>query len=65
MLKNYHDIHLLGSDASIVVKSDVDDDGIVYVHNRENVRKFEVDQVFGPSSTQQEVSILGKVALYK
>ena len=46
---------LLGSDASVVVDSDVDDDSLVHIHNRGSVKTFEVDKVFGPNSTQQEV----------
>ena len=46
---------LLGSDATLVVHEDNEDDGIVGVENRGNLKKFEVDKVFGPRSTQQEV----------
>lgn len=38
-----------------MVESDSDDDSIVYVHSRGNMKKFGVDKVFGPNSTQEEV----------
>lgn len=48
----------LGCDASVVVNPDKEDDSIVYVENRGNLKRIEVDRVFGPGSTQQEVSSL-------
>ena len=48
----------LGSDASVAVKVDTEDDGIVHVENRDIIKTFEMDKVFGPSSSQQEVRIV-------
>lgn len=53
-----NDSTLVGPDASIVVECDKEDDGIIYVLNRGNLKKFEVDKVFGPRSSQQEVIIV-------
>lgn len=39
----------------IVVHPDKEDDSIVHVQNRGNEKPFEVDRVFGPRSTQNEV----------
>ena len=43
-----------GSNTTIVVHPDRDDDGLLYVH-RGNRKVFEMDKVFGPDSKQEEV----------
>lgn len=41
----------------MVVEPDADDDGILCVLNRGNWKRFEMDKVFGPSSTQEQVGV--------
>lgn len=48
---------LAGSPAAIVVEPETDDDGILCVFNRDSWRRYEVDRVFGPSSTQEQVGV--------
>ena len=50
-------VHLTGSPAAIVVEPETDDDGILHVFNRDIWKRFEVDRVFGPSSTQEQVGV--------
>ena len=50
-------LHLTGSLATVVVEPETDDDGILCVFNRDSWRRFEVDKVFGLSSTQEQVSV--------
>lgn len=41
----------------MVVNPDIEDDSIVCVQNRGDLKTFEVDRVFGPRSTQREVIV--------
>ena len=45
----------LGSDSSKVVEVDNEDDSLVCVENRGGVKIFQMDKVFGPKSSQQQV----------
>ena len=49
--------YLIEADACIAVNPDKEDDSIVHVQNRGNTKSFEVDKVFGPKSTQNEVTV--------
>ena len=44
-----------GSPAALVVEPDSDDDGLLRVYNRNTWKNFEMDKVFSPSSTQEQV----------
>lgn len=44
-----------GSQAAIVARVDQEDDGILHVHSKGTLKIFELDRVFGPQSSQQEV----------
>jgi len=44
-----------GSQAAIVARVDQEDDGILYVHSKGTSKIFELDRVFGPQSSQEEV----------
>ena len=44
-----------GTQASVVVQPDRDDDGVVRVITKGTWKVFELDKVFGPMSTQMEV----------
>ena len=46
-----------GEQSQVIVDYDAEDDGVVYVEHRGNVKAFEVDKVFRPSSTQTEVRV--------
>ena len=39
----------------MVVEAETEDDGILRVFNRSSWKIFEMDKVFGPSSTQEQV----------
>ena len=47
-----------GSAAAVVVKPDTEDDGALSVLSHGSWRRFEMDKVFGPSSTQEQVSAI-------
>lgn len=44
-----------GSQAAIVARLDQEDDGILHVHSKGTSKIFELDRVFGPQSSQEEV----------
>lgn len=44
-----------GDQSQIVTDYDLEDDGVIYVEHRGNTKAFEVDKVFRPDSTQEEV----------
>lgn len=44
-----------GSQAAVVVQVDAVDDGVLYVHSKGAWKTFELDKVFGPQSSQEEV----------
>ena len=45
----------LGDQSAVVVEPDRDDDGVVRVFSRGAWKTFDMDKVFGISSTQEEV----------
>lgn len=48
---------ITGSAAAVVVKPDAEDDGVLSALSHGTWRRFEMDKVFGPSSTQEQVSV--------
>ena len=46
-----------GKMAENVVSFDSEDDGLVYLKHKDNPKKFEMDKVFMPESTQTEVCL--------
>lgn len=47
------------ADAKTMLSFDSDDDAILYLSNKGKVMTFELDKVFPPHATQEEVSVLG------
>ena len=45
----------MGDQAENITNFDSEDDGLIYVDHRGNKKAFEVDKVFKPTSTQNEV----------
>ena len=46
-----------GQAAENVIGYDFEDDALIYVEHRGNNKEFEVDRVFKPESTQEEVLV--------
>ena len=44
--------------AEVVVRPDGDDDGILHVRRGDCWRSFQMDKVFGQSSTQEQVELV-------
>ena len=44
-----------GSQVAMVVRADQEDDGVLYVQSKGAAKMFELDRVFGPQSSQEEV----------
>lgn len=51
------------ADAKTMLSFDSDDDAILYLSNKGKVMTFELDKVFPPHATQEEVSVLGTFRL--
>lgn len=48
------------ADAKTMLSFDSDDDAILYLSNKGKVMTFELDKIFPPQATQEEVSEVGR-----